>query len=315
VKTPTWVRAAVDFALAGIARSTWLSRLTLETLGSISRAIDRDWLSKRIWNACARVTWPEIELSPRQTLVTPDTLVALRPHAGEFDFQCLFSRRLSYEPEVFAVLQGLLGQYGAIVEIGANVGVYTLFLAAHPRDANTRVIALEPSGEAFRRLVDNVGLNRSVIRTAQLVTLNCAMADRAGMKPFYEPLGHLTNGSFSKEFASLFSSDVQERMVPCIGPLELEQHLANVQGAILIKLDCEGAEPEILVAIEPLIRARRPDIIVEVTSTTVDALNRIALLRDGYDKFQITQDGCEPRPEFEATAFRDWLARPRARMN
>src|SRR5271154_1103636 len=98
-----------------------------------------------------------MKLRPRTIQLASGTKLTIRPHIGEFDFQALFSRSISYERDVFKVLAQRMSQYRTIVEIGANVGIYTAFFANAfaCQDPNRAVFAFEPSREAFKRLLDN----------------------------------------------------------------------------------------------------------------------------------------------------------------
>jgi len=49
--------------------------------------------------------------------------VSIVPHLGEFDFAAHICRRMKYEREVVSWLSDR--QYDFVIEIGANVGIYT----------------------------------------------------------------------------------------------------------------------------------------------------------------------------------------------
>jgi FkbM family methyltransferase len=289
------------------ASSRLASRIALEVGGTVLRGLGNDWLSMRAFNVASHVAWPDLELRPRRTAVSKGLTVTLRPHAGEFDFQCLFSKRLAYEPEVFRLISSVLDSYDTLVEIGANVGAFTILLAILAKRGQS-VISLEPSPEAFRRLQDNLHLNRRIIGEARIVTLNAAMGDKAGTLPFYEPVGHLTNGSLDRQFAAHFSESVNETRVVCIGAAELEELIGPGGRRALIKLDCEGAEPMILAGLESLLERLRPDLIVEVTEVTAASLNAMHILSGRYEKYLIGEEGLARFERFEPTPrFRDWF--------
>ena len=88
-----------------------------------------------------------------------DTETLIVPHLGEFDQRALFSKRLDYEEPVFRWLSDNFPEkYDLIVEIGANVGVYTIFLDALAKNRSTlqlrQIVAFEPSPGAYGRLFD-----------------------------------------------------------------------------------------------------------------------------------------------------------------
>jgi FkbM family methyltransferase len=64
----------------------------------------------------------------------------------------------SYEPEVTTLLDRLTLKAGVIVNVGANVGFYSIYLARGFPGA-LRVVAVEPNPEAFRHLKVNIERN------------------------------------------------------------------------------------------------------------------------------------------------------------
>ena len=64
-------------------------------------------------------------------------------------------RHGTWEPETFAILDSLIHRDTVLLDIGAWIGVLTLFGAARAK----RVVAYEPDPNAFEALTDNVALN------------------------------------------------------------------------------------------------------------------------------------------------------------
>src|SRR5205823_2649342 len=110
--------------------------------------------------------------------------------------------------------------YDLIIEIGANIGIYSVFLDSLtkiPESKLTRIIAFEPSPEAFRRLLENLRANR----TKHVTAMQAAIGEASGIQAFFEPAGHLTNGSFLRKFAALFSESIARMEVMVIAAAEL----------------------------------------------------------------------------------------------
>jgi hypothetical protein len=85
-------------------------------------------------------------------------------------------------------------------------------------------------------------------------------------------------------------------------------------GTALIKLDIEGAEPQVLNALRPLLTRYRPHIILEVLCKSCDALNELDFLGRCYQLFQLTGDGPLSRAQFVGDReyrHRDYLLVPR----
>ena len=76
-----------------------------------------------------RHRWPEIAFVPRSALVGVRTEIRLIPHLGKFDQAVLFKKRLDYETTVFCWLERNAVDYDLVIEIGANIGVYSVQLS------------------------------------------------------------------------------------------------------------------------------------------------------------------------------------------
>jgi FkbM family methyltransferase len=278
----------------------WFSAL------AVMRHAPAGFYKQRITNSVTAVHWPELAIRPQRVTLGSATEVLLRPHPGEFDFGALLEARLAYEPEVFAWLERELPSYQTVVEIGANVGVFTVFMTTLKRDAghtSPRVISFEPSQVAFARLLDNLALNRS-----DAEVFNCAVGEHSGFASFYEPEGHLTNGSFSQEFARIFSSDVRATRTLVISAAEIDA-LVGVSGRTLVKIDVESAEPLVLRGLRPWLEARLPDIILEVLAEVEPELRaQDFLARLGYRFHRLESTGPIPVAPYQASSsHRDHL--------
>jgi len=87
---------------------------------------------------------------------------------------------------------------------------------------------------------------------------------------------------------------------------ELERWMAAA-ARTLIKIDVEGFEPELLMALRPLLERRRPDLLIEVLPFKVDKLSSDPIVT-GYEKNLILPGGLEKTDTFYAShQHRDWL--------
>src|SRR5439155_8628652 len=111
-----------------IAKYPRLAYIYILIVSTISRNVLGPHLSPRVRNLLVGhgVEWPQLTLPPRHTTVGARTEILLIPHLGEFDQEVLFYKRLPYESSVFCWLeQHAADSYDAVIEIGANVGVYS----------------------------------------------------------------------------------------------------------------------------------------------------------------------------------------------
>jgi FkbM family methyltransferase len=213
---------------------------------------------------------------------------------------------MAYEREVFAWLEQATERYDAVIEIGANVGIYSVFLdaliKARPGARLRKVFCFEPSLDAFMRLIENLRANRA----AHVVPYRAAVGDARGFRTFFEPRDHLTNGSFVESFARQYSDQVAKSIVAIHHADDLAP-LFEGHRKVLLKIDVEGYEPQLLASFERLIEWRRPDILLEVLPRNAEALNGIATLGH-YEKSLMTSDGLRREATLRADErHRDWL--------
>lgn len=303
---PAVRRATASLLQLVSAGGPTIARPFAELVGSSVRLLRWHGLSARALNLFSSTHWPEVELRPRRVTLGAATRVILRPHLGEFDLAALMSRRPDYEAPVFRFLEGRVSGYAAVVEIGANVGVYTVFFARLLEPRAGKVYAFEPSRAAFSRLLDNLDLNGAT----NVEPCLAAVSERAGFADLHEPEGHLTNGSLSPEFARLFSTSVTARPVVCVDGSMLAELLERHPGPLLVKVDAEGSEPEVLSTLGPLLRDRRPDLVIEVLPGSERALD--ALVPAGYARLLLTSRGPVQRPALVGGVDRDWFLTPGA---
>jgi FkbM family methyltransferase len=127
---------------------------------------------------------------------------------------------------------------GTVVDIGANLGAFALYAAR--RGART-VLAYEPNGAAFRCLQRNIEANglSGTVRPRQL-----AVSALAGQKVKFPCAPSVYNRVATEGESGEFET---------VGTTSLAEILAHdaVQGIDLLKLDCEGAEYDILFSAAP----------------------------------------------------------------
>ena len=264
-----------------VAKSAFLTRIYLTTISFVCRNFLPQYISVRLGNVVRSNSgkWPFLTLSPLRVLVGRSTYISIVPHLGEFDQEALFTKELSYERDVFCWLEEEASNtYDMIIEIGANVGLYSVFFDAliknHPDHRLKRVISFEPALEPFTRFIENLKANDC----RHVVPFRAAVGDSSGFQSFFEPRGHLTNGSLVKNFAKLFSDRVEGSIVATHHPRDLEVFFGPGQ-KVLLKIDVEGYEPQLVIAFQELIEKYRPDILIEVLPGTPEYLSAMPFLR------------------------------------
>lgn len=171
----------------------------------------------------------------------------------------------------FQVLSAALPRDGVFLDIGANVGVFSLPLAS--RAGQGRVHAFEPVPAAAERLRRNIDINAiDNIRVNQ-----CAASDHAGTLSIQVPESHWKGRLFNDGMASTYVGrgrpGWRTETVGCVrlDDYAREQGLGRVDA---IKLDVEGSELDVLAGAGDLLRSFRPLVVMEVNPGPLAAARR-----------------------------------------
>jgi len=125
------IRALVCDWHRTVAKSDWLAWCYLRAISALCRNVLGAPLGARIASlmTATSIDWPEIAFAARSALVSVRTEIRLIPHLGEFDQAVSFKKRLDYETPVFCWLERNAVDYDLVIEIGANIGVYSVQLS------------------------------------------------------------------------------------------------------------------------------------------------------------------------------------------
>jgi FkbM family methyltransferase len=164
------------------------------------------------------------------------------PWGGRFrcDLRDLVQSRIYYfgvwEPRLTALVEQRLQPGDVFVDVGANVGYFSL-LAAHRVGPAGAVVAIEASPRVAAMLRSNVALSRA----ENVRVLNVAASDRHGTVPIYAgPPGNVGTTSLHADHGGRYETDVTAApLTTLIEPSELGR-------VRLVKIDVEGAELPIL---------------------------------------------------------------------
>ena len=191
-----------------------------------------------------------------------------------------------YEPHVTAQFRRLLKPGMRVLDIGANIGYFTL-LAASLVTNTGRVIAVEPNPDNGKLLDASIKQNHF-----EHVTLLQLAAGRAnGILALHTSYSNGTTSQVSSELAHLQAI----RSVPAI---KLDDFNGLADGVDFVKIDVEGAEYNALWGKQETLRRFKPLIISEFSPTAmpsvsgVDGLAYLGFLDSlGYDVSVIDLDG------------------------
>lgn len=187
-------------------------------------------------------------------------------------------KRLLYTPQYVdpverAILQERLSGQAVFVDIGANVGAFSLFVAA--RRPGALVLAIEPQAEICARLAYHVRVNAS----CGVRVVECAVADREGSAELFVDPRDRARASIRM----LGGDGAQERRPVAVTTLAALCRQERLERIDALKVDAGGADDLILDAFFATAPARmRPTLlIVDATSPASAALTQ-RLAEIGY---------------------------------
>ena len=165
----------------------------------------------------------------------------LSPYNNVCEKRILFTPQY-FDPVERALLASRITPDFVFLDIGANIGGYSLFVAANagPR---ARIVSIEPQPEIFERLIYNIKLNDFYTVKA----LNCAVADLDGEITLFVAAGN--KGETSMRIVNADAA-IEQICVPAKTLLNIivQEQFERIDA---VKLDVEGAEDLIL---EPYFR-------------------------------------------------------------
>lgn len=209
-----------------------------------------------------------LALTPRSALVRTrlenGTIVAGYNGAG-WGGRGVYLYGDSIEPELSS-LQRFLRPGSVFVDVGANVGVYSLKAAKEVGDDGL-VVAVEPFLETASRLFENVRANG--YRNVRV--RNLCVGRHTQQAQLY------LNNDKPNSFGLLRVGNAESVSVLCVSLDDL-CHWENIERLDYLKIDAEGAEGAILEGGAQTIARFRPIVQVEITK-------RDSRLSSGYRKF------------------------------
>jgi FkbM family methyltransferase len=163
-------------------------------------------------------------------------VLIIRPNTGDI-LQVFHNRRLAPEPGVVSYLW--LHEPGTFVDVGANIGFYTLMVALKMGNRGT-VVAIEPSKDNFEALQSNIRRNGC----ENVVALNLAAFSEDRKMVLRTPPEPWDTGKFSLVESVYYGSNSGE----LVDARRLDRVLNSlgINGIDCLKMDVEGAEAHAL---------------------------------------------------------------------
>jgi FkbM family methyltransferase len=163
--------------------------------------------------------------------------------------------------EMLGELERRCGPESVVFDVGANVGVYALALAAGEPDR--RIVAVEPAPVVADQLEANVRANGFEER---IDVRRCGLGAESGRQPFYVSTYTELSG-FDRESATRWEADVAA--VESVPMTRLDDLVSESRPPDVVKIDVEGAGPAVLRGGRETLERHRPTLFIE---THEDAL-------------------------------------------
>jgi FkbM family methyltransferase len=188
----------------------------------------------------------------------------LYPHSVVAAF-VLYYRVPDYEEMLF--IRAYLKSGDLFVDVGANIGVYSLWAA---EVEGVDVVAFEPSSTTHPRMLENIHMNSLESR---ITVLRKAVGSQAGTVAFTTDLD--ATNSVVAEAAGHSAEHVE-----LVEQTTLDREMAVAARPAIIKIDVEGGELDVLRGARSTILRHRPALLIEVN----DPAGLSAVLGDlGYE--------------------------------
>jgi FkbM family methyltransferase len=188
-----------------------------------------------------------------------------------------------FEKYETALMMSQIGKNEVAVDVGANIGYYTMLLAQRAK----KVYAIEPDREIFGILKKNVEENN----LKNVVLVNAAAGDQKGRIKFYKNEENDGDGRVVKSQNGKF--------VGFVNCLRLEKILQNEQKISLIKVDTQGYEPAVIAGAKKIIEKDSPVLFLEYTPEEYKDKKMINFLTKNYKNIWSINDFAEvPWPIF-----------------
>lgn len=158
-----------------------------------------------------------------------------------------------YEPQCINLMLSHLKPDSSFLDIGANIGAFSIPAARHLKNLNGKVIAVEASPTIFSYLQQNVQINN--LENIELIPLAVTKSDHNSVDFYEAPTEKFGMGSMTPQFQSTPISV----MTTTIDSLVKAQEVSQVS---FMKVDVEGYEAEVFQGANRLFNSPNPPMVL-----------------------------------------------------
>jgi len=158
-----------------------------------------------------------------------------------------------FEPEVTDLISNILKKGMVTVDVGADMGYFSVLMAKSVSDSG-RVFAFEPIPWGYDRLIENLKLNN----LSNVTPYNYALFDKNGISTMPDP--QKVSMLAGKKRVNKMKNSIEVNLKVFD---EVVQEL-KITKMDFVKIDCEGAEMNILLGMKSSIKTFFPEFIIEI---------------------------------------------------
>jgi FkbM family methyltransferase len=202
-------------------------------------------------------------LFPPERFQGPGRLELTVDYDSDLRFRCDLSSYIEwsvfflgqYGHPTARVIKSLLNAGNRAIDVGANVGAYTLIMAKAVGRAG-RVAAFDANPEVYQRLVQNLALNDFLSRSE---TYSFALSSLTGTQRLHLP----DKASWNRGTATLIGQARAGESAIEVGVETLDRAVGQWERCDLIKIDTDGSDFAVLEGATEIIERFRPSLIFE----------------------------------------------------
>lgn len=193
-----------------------------------------------------------------------------------------------WEPQLRSLILFFLKPNGIFLDIGANIGTHTLYVAASRKDCEC--LCFEPCPDIYAQLTRNIRLSR----LSNVTAYDIAAGDKMGDVDFFAQTKSAYNRGLSSVQKNFDLMENVERI--SVHQMDLDSFLDDTkkEKISVIKIDTQGSELAVLRGLRTTIAKFKPVVIFEFVSDYLEApsseIFEILQLLPNYDIFKVHQN-------------------------
>ncbi len=244
----------------------------IKGVGVLSRNLNQMFLQF----GCQPVVVANLKLGHKMIVDTRTKTESYTLYTGEYDHNKII------------FLSSIMGKNSTFIDVGANIGFYTVPIACAAKKMDARIIAFEPLQANLVRLRENIRLNdiADVVEVFPYGLSSLPGTAQLTLREDFQGGGETGNASIKIDDGNDDKFEAVE-----ITLKTLDEWINVIENVGIIKIDVEGHEDHVLRGGRNIINRDRPIIMIEC--------GNYFYVRRGVDLYQTLFDDCLP-PNYHA---------------